>query len=56
VISWRVGRKPKGFLLAFAYAIAVPIWILSAPLMAIGGLGAWTARRRQIFPNDTSEV
>jgi hypothetical protein len=56
MISCRVSRKPKGVLLVLAYVVAVPIWILSAPLVAIGGLGAWTARRRQIVSTDTSEA
>jgi hypothetical protein len=51
MISFNVQTKPKGLALLLAYAIAIPIWILSAPLIAIGNLGAWTARRRH-FPDD----
>lgn len=47
-----LGAKPKGLMLAVAYAIAIPVWILSAPLIMIGGLGAWATRRRRLFPDD----
>lgn len=56
MVSCDGNRKPKGVWLIVAYAVAVPIWLLSAPLIAIGGLSAWTARRRQIFSTDTSEA
>jgi hypothetical protein len=47
-----VTTKPKGVMLVFAYAIAVPIWLLSAPFIIIGDLSAWTARRRHTLSND----
>lgn len=48
-----VTTKPKGIMLVLAYAVAVPIWLLSAPFIIIGDLSAWTARRRQTLSNDT---
>ena len=46
MVSCSVTTKPKGIMLAVAYAIAVPIWVLSAPFIVIGNLSAWTTRRR----------
>ena len=54
VISSGMRARPTGIMLVLAYVIAVPIWVLSAPLIAIGNLSAWTARRRQIFSDSAS--
>lgn len=47
MVSCSVTTKPKGIMLAVAYATAIPIWLLSAPFIVIGNVSAWTSRRKQ---------